>query len=221
MLLAAGLGERLRPLTNTTPKPLIEVAGKPLLQYHIENLRDIGVTELVINTSWLAEKIEDYFADGERFGVSIQWSREVAPLETGGGIYKALRWLGEQPFMLVNGDVWSDFPLGRLQQVTLGESRDAHLVMVENPAHNASGDFALQSGLLARTQVNRLTFSGISLIHPRLFANAPAAEKFPLREVLFPAMDQGRISGELYSGGWCDVGTVERLDALEASLQRG
>ena len=125
MILAAGFGERLRPLTETTPKPLVEVAGKPLLQYHIENLAKIGIKELVINTSWLAEKIEKYFGSGERFGVAIQWSQEREPLETGGGIFRALPLLGDQPFLLINGDVWSDYSLANLSAKQLGDDLDA------------------------------------------------------------------------------------------------
>ena len=232
MILAAGFGKRLRPLTEHTPKPLLEVRGKPLIVYHLEALARAGVKEVVINTAWLGEKLESYLGDGSRYGISIFWSREAEPLETGGGIYRALPLLGAEPFMLVNGDVWTDYPFEQLLSRQLDEGCLAHLVLVPNPEHNLSGDYCFangqaieadetQSGVLVGPvaidkQAGRstYTFSGLSLIHPQLFTACGDAEIFPLRDVLAPAFHRGQVSGELYRGEWCDVGTVARLNAL-------
>lgn len=145
MILAAGYGKRLRPLTDTLPKPMVPVNGKPLIQYHVENLAAAGIRELVINTAWLGEQIESHLGDGSAFGVSIRWSREEQPLETGGALFKALPLLGEQPFVLVNGDIWSDYAFAHLASVELGANRDAHLVLVPNPDHHPAGDYCLSS----------------------------------------------------------------------------
>ena len=222
MLLAAGYGKRLAPLTLKTPKPMLEVAGKPLLQHHIERLAACGIRDLVINTSWLAEQIEDYFGDGSEFGVSISWSREPQPLETGGGIAKALDLLGHQPFLLVNGDVWTDFPLDSLSAQSVADNKSAWLLLVNNPEHNPKGDFALSDGLVTNTLSAKYTFSGISVIRPQLLSDYtqtnPSQESFPLRDVLLPAIETGKVAGALYHGTWCDVGTVERYQALNNSL---
>jgi MurNAc alpha-1-phosphate uridylyltransferase len=220
MILAAGRGERLRPLTDSTPKPMLQVAGKSLLEHHLVRLAAAGITDIVINTSWLAEQIEDYFSDCEkRLGVSISWSREVTALETGGGIAKALPLLGVDPFMLINGDVWTDYPLAELQSKKLSDDLDAWLLLVGNPAHHPRGDFALQAGRVNYAEDHAATFSGISLIRPALFANYPElGSAFPLRDVLRPAIVAGRVGGEIYTGSWCDVGTLERYEQLQASL---
>jgi len=222
MLLAAGYGKRLAPLTLKTPKPMLEVAGKPLLQHHIERLAACGIRDLVINTSWLAEQIEDYFGDGSQFGVSINWSREPQPLETGGGIAKALDLLGHQPFLLVNGDVWTDFPLDSVSAQSVADNKSAWLLLVNNPEHNPKGDFALSDGLVTNTLSAKYTFSGISVIRPQLLSDYtqtnPSQESFPLRDVLLPAIEAGKVMGTLYHGKWCDVGTVERYQALNNSL---
>jgi MurNAc alpha-1-phosphate uridylyltransferase len=222
MLLAAGYGKRLAPLTLETPKPMLEVAGKPLLQHHIERLAACGIRDLVINTSWLAEQIEDYFGDGSQFGVSISWSREPQPLETGGGIAKALDLLGHQPFLLVNGDIWTDFPLDSLSAQSVANNKNAWLLLVNNPEHNPKGDFALSDGLVTNTLSAKYTFSGISVIRPQLLSEYtqtnPGQESFPLRDVLLPAIEAGKVMGALYHGKWCDVGTVERYQALNNSL---
>ena len=222
MLLAAGYGKRLAPLTLETPKPMLEVAGKPLLQYHIERLAACGIRDLVINTSWLAEQIEDYFGNGSEFGVSINWSREPQPLETGGGIAKALDLLGHQPFLLVNGDIWTDFPLDSLSAQSVADNKSAWLLLVNNPEHNPKGDFALSDGLVTNTLSAKYTFSGISVIRPQLLSDYtqtnPSQESFPLRDVLLPAIEAGKVMGALYHGKWCDVGTVERYQALNNSL---
>jgi MurNAc alpha-1-phosphate uridylyltransferase len=187
MILAAGRGERLRPLTDSTPKPMLQVAGKPLLEHHLVRLAEAGVTEIVINTSWLAEQIEAYFSDCEvRLGVTISWSREVTALETGGGIVNALALLGDEPFILINGDVWSDYPLLELRDNKLSDDLDAWLLLVGNPIHNPAGDFALQDGRINYAEEHSATFSGISLMRPALFAEHLERDgAFPLR--LLPA----------------------------------
>ena len=199
MILAAGFGSRLRPLTETIPKPLLEVGGKPLLQYHLERLAAAGITDIIINTSWLAELIEDYFGDGSDFGVKIQWSREEQPLE---------------PFLLINGDVWTDFPL---HSVSLDKGMDAHLVMVTNPEHHPEGDFAVANNLVSYDVGSKYTFSGISLFRPQLFAGYEE-DCFPLRDVMRPAILSGNVSGEVYTGDWWDIGTVDRLSRLNKQL---
>jgi MurNAc alpha-1-phosphate uridylyltransferase len=214
MILAAGFGSRLRPLTETIPKPLLKVGGKPLLQYHLERLAAAGITDIIINTSWLAELIEDYFGDGSDFGVKIQWSREEQPLETGGGIARALPLLGREPFLLINGDVWTDFPL---HSVSLDKGMDAHLVMVTNPEHHPEGDFAVANNLVSYDVGSKYTFSGISLFRPQLFAGYEE-DCFPLRDVMRPAILSGNVSGEVYTGDWWDIGTVDRLSRLNKQL---
>ncbi|MCK9468343.1 MAG: nucleotidyltransferase family protein [Porticoccaceae bacterium] len=222
MILAAGFGERLRPLTETTPKPLLEIAGKPMIQYHIERLVAAGIREFVINTSWLGEKIEAFLGDGSRFGVRICWSRESEPLETGGGIRRALPLLGPEPFLLVNGDVWTDYPFENLVQRDWSESTDAHLVLVPNPPFKTVGDFTLDDeGWLSYPQEGdkACTFSGISVMRPEIFALYPAAsERFPLRDVLESSIRATSVSGELFEGQWWDVGTVERFNMLNGLL---
>lgn len=214
MILAAGFGNRLRPLTETTPKPLLEVGGKPLLQYHLERLAAAGITDIIINTSWLAELIEDYFGNGSDFGVNIQWSREVRPLETGGGIAHALPLLGSEPFLLINGDVWTDFPL---RSISLDKDMDANLVMVANPEHHPEGDFAVVNNIVSYDMGSKYTFSGISLFRPQLFAGY-GEDCFPLRDVMRPAILSGRVTGAVYTGEWWDIGTVERLSRLNKKL---
>jgi len=219
MILAAGRGERLRPLTDTTPKPMLLVDGKPLLEHHINRLVAAGINDIVINTCWLGEQIEAYFHDdGRRFGVNISWSRETQPLETGGGISRALPLLGDQPFLLINGDVWSDFPLAELSNSHLPAELDARLVLVNNPEHHPQGDFSLEGSLASYREAQRFTFSGISLFRPQLFAayQNNAEQYFPLRDILKPAILNGRVGATVYSGSWCDVGTVERYQQLQA-----
>ncbi|CAI8328933.1 nucleotidyltransferase family protein [Porticoccaceae bacterium] len=223
MILAAGFGKRLRPLTDTTPKPLLPVAGKPLLQHHIEALAAVGITELVINTSWLAEQIEDYFGDGRQFGVSITWSREEQPLETGGGIANALPLLGSEPFLVINGDIWTDFPLAAVCDKQLAPDQDGWLLLVENPEHNPEGDFALSQDLVAYEGSQKYTFSGISLLRPQIFSDYSASSSkagscFALRDVLRPVITSQRLLADLYTGDWCDVGTVERYQKINQQL---
>jgi MurNAc alpha-1-phosphate uridylyltransferase len=222
MILAAGYGKRLRPLTDKTPKPMISVAGKPLLQHHIERLVAMGITEIVINISWLAEQIENFFGDGSNFGVHITWSKEPVPLETGGGILKALPLLGDAPFILINGDIWTDFPLPTVTDISLEDDQSAWLLLVNNPQHNPAGDFGLQKGLISYQPSLKYTFSGISLFKPALFSNYAKnitdASCFPLRDVLRPAIESKHIIGSVYPGHWCDVGTMERYNQLNKHL---
>jgi len=222
MILAAGRGERLRPLTDKTPKPMLPVDGKPLLERHIERLAAIGIEYIVINTCWLGEQIEAYFSDhGRRFGVNISWSREIEALETGGGISRALPLLGDEPFLLINGDVWSDFPLAELSEINMHEGLDAQLVLVDNPHHHPQGDFSMQGNLVSYEDGQRFTFSGISLIRPALFVayKNDAGASFPLRDVLRPAIVAGRVGASIYTGHWCDVGTVERYQQLDTYIK--
>jgi len=213
MILAAGRGERMRPLTDRIPKPLLPVAGRPLIQHHIEALAQAGFGELVINHAHLGDQIEQALGDGSRWGMQINYSPEPAgALETGGGIFQALPLLGAAPFVVVNGDIWTDYDFSHL---LLPENSLAHLVLVDNPVHNPEGDFSLADGLVSEGPGERLTFSGIGVYHPDLFANCrPGA--FPLAPLLKTAMAQGRVSGEYYRGRWVDVGTPERLAEINA-----
>ncbi|MBN0986899.1 N-acetylmuramate alpha-1-phosphate uridylyltransferase MurU [Amphritea pacifica] len=222
MILAAGLGTRMRPLTLTTPKPLLPVAGKPLIEYHIERLVAAGVTDIVINHAWLGEQLEAYIGDGGRYGAQVHWSAETEPLETGGGIFRALLRLSEdgEAFLLVNGDLFTDYPFARLLELSLSEECLGHLVMVSNPEHNPEGDFALQQGLVSETGSNRLTFSGLSVLSPRLFDGCSEG-KFPLAPLLRGAMRSGRVSGEHYCGYWRDIGTPERLQEVSEDIKEG
>ena len=214
MILAAGRGERMRPLTDAMPKPLLPVAGKPLIVHHIERLAQAGIRQLVINHAHLGEMIESRLEDGSAWGVEIRYSPEKVALETGGGIFRALPLLGEAPFLVINGDVWCDIDFRRLG---LGSGRLAHLVLVPNPPHHPRGDFVLEGDRVTDGEGARLTFSGIGVYHPRLFAGCrPGA--FPLAPLLRAAMARGEVSGECHTGLWIDVGTPERLAALEARL---
>ena len=219
MILAAGKGERLRPLTLHTPKPLVRAAGVPLIEYHVRALAAAGFDELVINHAWLGQQIEDYLGDGARFGVRIAYSPEGEPLETGGGIHRALPLLGDAPFAVVNGDIFTDYPFAALRRPLSGL---AHLVLVDNPAHHPSGDFRLVDGQLAAAEGDApcLTYSGIAVLAPALFASCTAGA-FKLAPLLREAMQQGQVSGEHFAGTWIDVGTHERLADVEHLLARG
>lgn len=224
MILAAGLGQRMRPLTDHLPKPLLPVAGKPLLQYHLENLQAAGIREVVVNLAYLGEKIREFVGDGSRWGLTVSYSEESEPLDTGGGLLHALPLLGEQPILLINGDVWSDISIAELCSRAAGGARAGHLVLVPNPVFHPAGDFFLpQDGALITSQgqaERRFTFAGISILAPSLIADYPQRRrKFPLVEVLRLAIEQEQLTGEVYTGGWSDVGTPERLQQLEAVLQ--
>lgn len=222
MILAAGLGQRMRPLTDHLPKPLLCLADKPLLQYHLEALAQAGICEVIINLAYLGHKIREYLGDGSRFGLQVEYSEEPEPLETAGALLKALPLLGEEPFMLINGDVWTDFDLRLLSQHLLAPQVDAHLVLVPNPEFHPRGDFCLnRSGLLVDDpELPKYTFAGLSLIHPRLIRDYPQQRpKFPLVEVLRDGIARRRISGSLYQGRWSDIGTPERLYLLDSELR--
>jgi MurNAc alpha-1-phosphate uridylyltransferase len=214
MILAAGKGERMRPLTLHTPKPLVKVAGKPLIEYHLESLARAGYSEIVINHAWLGEQIEAHLADGARFGLSIRYSPEGEPLETGGGILKALPLLGDGPFLVVNGDVWTDY---NFSSIRLAEGDLAHLVLIDNPSHHPQGDFPYEAGRVVTCAPSRLTFSGISVLHPELFEGCERGA-FKLAPLLRDAQSAGRLGAEHFKGCWVDVGTHERLAEAEAHL---
>ena len=215
MVLAAGRGERLRPLTDTTPKPLLAVHGRPLIEHLLLGLAAAGVREIVVNHSWLGGALLAALGDGRRYGLTLRYSDESAgALETGGGIHRALPLLGEGPFIVVNGDVWTDYPFAALCRDDVLAERDvARLVLVPNPAHHAAGDFVLQEGRVRAEGTARLTFSGIGLYRAELFEGCrPGA--FPLAPILRAAAVADRVAGELYAGEWTDVGSIERLQAL-------
>jgi N-acetyl-alpha-D-muramate 1-phosphate uridylyltransferase len=214
MLLAAGRGERLRPITDTLPKPLVEVAGKPLIVYHLEALARAEIRDLVINLSWLGEKIRATLGDGNRYGVRITYSDEgPVPLETGGGIHRALPLLGPQPFLVVNSDVWTDLDFSRV--LTLEEGADARLLLAPNPPHHPRGDFGLDGDLVVEREAGRFTYTGIGVYRPGLFAGC-APGKFPLLPLLQRAIAARRLRGEVYRGEWLDIGSPERLAWLDA-----
>ncbi|RKT43367.1 N-acetylmuramate alpha-1-phosphate uridylyltransferase MurU [Thiocapsa rosea] len=215
MILAAGRGNRMRPLTDQVPKPLLEAGGRPLIQYHLERLAAADIREIVINHAHLGEQIEAALGDGSRFGVRIRYSPEQTALETGGGIFKALPLLGPDPFLVINGDIWSDIdPIG----LHLAGTDLAHLVLVENPPHHPNGDFILTGGRVQTEGDRRLTFSGVGVYSPRLFAGCrPGA--FALAPLLREAMAQGRVGGEHHRGHWLDIGTPERLAELDRLLR--
>lgn len=218
MILAAGRGERMRPLTDKTPKPLLPVAGKPLIEYHIENLVAAGYRDIVINLAHLGGQIETYFGDGQALGANIVYSDEgETALETAGGIINALPLLGERPFLVVNGDIACDYPLSSLKNKGFDL---AHLILVDNPPHHTEGDFYLNhNGVLSEQGPNKFTFSGIGLYHPNLFKDIGAGSR-KLGPLLRQYMNSGRISGEKYDGFWMDIGTPERLQELNDYYQQ-
>lgn len=202
----------MRPLTDTVPKPLLQVRGRPLIEHHIESLVRAGVCELVINLSWLGEQVRAYVGDGSRYGASVSYTEEgYPPLETGGGIHRALPLLGDAPFWVVNGDVFCDYPLAVRG---LADGVLAHLVLVANPAHHPAGDFGLDQGRVTDGGAARFTFAGFSVLHPALFSGC-AAGRFPLAPLLRRAIARNAVTGELHTGTWSDVGTPERLAALQ------
>ena len=209
----------MRPLTDETPKPLLRVKGKPLIEHHIERLRDAGFTELVVNAAYLGEQVAAFCGDGSRWGVRIHISREAEPLETAGGIIQALPWLGDAPFVVVNGDIRTDFPFETLCEIAINPGC-GHLILVANPEHHPAGDFVLQGQCVhqpattdGEVPTETLTFSGIALYHPAFFADY-ASGKRPLKPLLDQAIAEGRLTGQGFEGLWSDVGTPQRLAAL-------
>jgi MurNAc alpha-1-phosphate uridylyltransferase len=212
MVLAAGRGERMRPLTDEVPKPLLPVRGKPLIVHHLERLAGCGVRDVVINVAWLGDRIRAALGDGAAFGVSIRYSDEGSQaLETGGGIFRALPWLGSEPFLVVNGDVFTDFDFAAL---SIAPESWAQLLLVPNPMQHPRGDFALEDGRVVETGPMRWTYSGIGLYRTQLFDGCQPG-RFPLLPLFRRAMAAGCLSGQIYHGVWSDVGTVERLAALQ------
>lgn len=227
MILAAGLGTRMRPLTDRLPKPLLEVGGKPLIVWHIENLVRAGFTDLVINHAWLGAKLEAAIGDGSAFGARILWSPEGEPLETAGGIVQALPLLGRMPFLVVNGDIWLRYGFSHLRTGFAHMEKRAHLVLVNNPPHNPRGDFALDGRMFAGVECTvlnegdpRFTFAGVSVLHPQLFEGLPPG-KHALAPLLREAIAQEQVTGEYFAGPWVDVGTPARLVELDQQIRSG
>ena len=229
LIFAAGKGERMRPLTERTPKPLLLAGGKPLIAWHLEKLAALGVRDVVINTAWLAEQFPATLGDGSRWGLRLHYSYEgVEPLETGGGMLHALPLLGDEPFLAINGDIWTDYDFAGLPRAPIGL---VHLVMVENPQHNARGDFSLDAdGRLHSDGKTKLTFAGIGVYRPELLTDwhtvigdnngtKETPPRFGLTPLLRAAMAHGQVSGELWRGAWSDIGTPERLRQLDSDLR--
>ena len=216
MILAAGRGERLRPLTDSIPKPLVRVGGYALIEWHIHRLVKAQVTQIVINLSYLGEQIQNYLGTGERYGAELVYSLEPEPaLETAGGIIQALAALGKDPFIVINSDIWTDYSFSKLTQSATSQSSLAHLVMVNNPQHNPEGDFILADGKLSENGNHApLTFSGIGMYRPEFFSNCKPG-RAPLAPLLKQQMSVGQVSGEHYKGQWYDIGTLERLEAIQ------
>lgn len=217
MILAAGRGERMRPLTDACPKPLLDVAGTPLIGWHLKGLAAAGIRQVVINHAWLGSMIEEALKGGEDYGVELAYSAEGTALETAGGIARALPLLGREPFLVVNGDIFCGYDFSRIlpmaEEMARDSSRLAHLVLVPNPDHHPAGDFALrESGMAAIEGAEKLTFSGIGFYHPDLFLGISPDQPAKLGPLLKAAMALGRVSAERFDGLWMDVGTVERLE---------
>jgi MurNAc alpha-1-phosphate uridylyltransferase len=217
MILAAGRGERMRPLTDALPKPLLKVGGKPLIQYHVEALAAAGTREIVVNLAWKGAMIRDSLGDGAAFGIRILYSDEgEAALETGGGVFKALPMLGVEPFLVVSGDVWTDFDFSRIG-ARLAPRDVAHFVLAPNPDFHARGDFGLVDGRLSDGEGQRYTYANIGVFRPEFFGGC-APGKFPLAPLMFEWIRKGRVGGELYEGRWRNIGTPEQLAELDREL---
>ena len=215
MILAAGRGERLRPLTETTPKALVEIGGRSLLERHLDALGDAGFDVVVINLGWLGEQIATRIGSGADYGVTVVYSPEGDNiLETGGGIYRALPLLGASPFLVINADIYTDMPL----PASIDDKDSGHLVLVPKPVHKHNGDFGLVDGRVVNVDSPEYTFSGVAIYRPEFFENASGG-RFPLAPMLRQAADQGSLSGQLYEGIWEDVGTPERLDELNRAFR--
>lgn len=215
MILAAGRGKRLRPLTDAVPKPLLRVRARTLISFQLEQLAKAGFSEVVMNVWYLKDQIQQYLGSGEKYGLQIHYSEEEDLLNTGGGIFHALNLLGDAPFLVVNCDVWTEYPFERLRDLALAEKDLAHLVLVDNPDHHPQGDFGLKENRVCQACQPYLTYSGIGVFKPELWHRyAPAQENFPLIDLLKPAIASEEISGEHYSGKWIDVGTLQRLQSV-------
>ena len=216
MLLAAGRGERMRPITDSTPKPLVQVGGRPLIAWHLAALARAGIREVVINLSWLGDQVRATLGDGRDYGVSITYSDEgPVPLETGGGIFRAVPLLGPGPFLVVNADIWTDIDFAA---VALEEHAHARLLLIPNPPHHPRGDFGLEGDLVVTRDTDRYTYSGVGVYRPEFFGGCTAG-RFPLLPLLNRAIADGLVRGEVHRGEWCDVGTVERLASLDARVR--
>ncbi len=216
MILAAGRGERLRPLSDLTPKPLLKVGGQSLIEYHLYNLAKIGITEVIVNVHHLKEQIMEYLGDGQRYGIRVRYSiEEPELLETGGGIFKALNegLLNDEAFVLISADVWTAFPL---QVLTQAIQQDAHLVLVDNPAYHSEGDYGLKGEWVTQTSP-KLTYASLGVLHPRLFKGCVPG-RFRLAPLLEQAIDEKRVTGVHYSGPWFNIGTAAELEKLKQSL---
>lgn len=212
MILAAGRGERMRPLTDFTPKPLLKIKGKALIEYHLEKLALSGFEKVVINHHWLGEQIETFLGNGDKYGIQIKYSKEINVLETGGGIVQALPLLGKEPFLVVNGDIWCDLDFN---EINLNIEKLAHLFLVSNPEHNLKGDFGLENGFVINEP--QFTFSGIGIYHPDLFKDYEI-KKLPLTPILRKAILEQNVTGEYFKGQWFDIGTPARLEMLETTI---
>jgi N-acetyl-alpha-D-muramate 1-phosphate uridylyltransferase len=216
MVLAAGRGERMRPLSDTTPKPLLVAGGTPLIGYLLASLARAGVRDVVVNLSWLAERMRATLRDGAEFGVRISYTEEgPVPLETGGGIVNALPFLGADPFIVVSGDIWTDFDFRSLRLAT---EADAQVVLVPNPPHHPRGDFGLEGDCVVARKEDRLTYANIGLYRREIF-NGYTAERFPLVQVLERSIASGRLRGQVHHGEWLNIGTAQQLAALDAQLR--
>jgi MurNAc alpha-1-phosphate uridylyltransferase len=216
MLLAAGRGERMRPITDTLPKPLVSVGGRPLIAWHLAALARAGFREVLINLSWLGEQVHAALGDGRDFGVAISYSDEgPVPLETGGGIFRAVPQLGPGPFLVVNADIWTDIDFAAL---ALEQGAQARLVLIPNPAHHPRGDFGLDDDLVVSRERDRFTYSGVGVYRPEFFAGCSAG-RFPLLPLLNRAIAGAQVRGQVHRGEWCDVGTPERLAQLDARVR--
>lgn len=218
MILSAGRGERLRPLTEHTPKPLLKAGKHRLIEYLIQSLVKAGINDIVINTAHLAEQFQETLGNGQQFGANIRYSPEPeAGLETAGGIINALPLLGDEAFLIVNGDIWTDFPFEQLNSFSLSTDNLAHLILVNNPEHNLKGDFSLSTGKVNQSDKVRYTYSGIGIYHPKLFSGFEV-QRLALKPILLEAIEQQQLSGQLYEGVWSDIGTIERLQQLNDQL---
>lgn len=218
MILAAGRGERMRPLTDATPKPLLQAGSRCLIEYHLENLAEAGFKDVIINVAWLGQQIIDAIGNGDRYKLNIHYSNEGdQALETGGGIYKALPLLGDEPFLVVNGDVWTDYPFEKLRSFKLKDK--AHLVLINNPEHNLQGDFSISDGRLINDASEKFTFSGIGIYSKEFFITSSDG-KYPLAPIIRNHIDSNEISGEVYQGKWIDIGTPQRLEDLTKILSK-